>query len=388
MTRTFKAISLSVSLCAIATFALGTSKQAQSQTTSKGPVAYVYVSSSPTASYNQVEGFSAAADGQLTRISGSPFNADVTSMAVNGKSLFGSTKNGIYVDTYTIESDGALHLTTSTNVVKSNTDDCGVSGPLFLDHSGNTLYDMEANGDCANNFNISFAVENHGKSLKNLGGANGGEWLVNPATFIGNDVYAYSASCLYDMYWEIFGFKRSSDGMLSQISIKSALPTHKQNDFYCPSLAAADPTNHVAITMQAVDNQQFTPDGAPQLASYTADSAGNLITSSTRANMPTTAVVNVTDLKMAPSGKLLAVAGTGGLQIFHFNGASPITAYTGLLTKDEIDQCFWDNNNHLYAISHASGKLFVFTVTPTSNKQAAGSPYSISAPQDLAVQPK
>ena len=159
MTRTFKAISLSVSLCAIATFALGTSKQAQSQTTSKGPVAYVYVSSSPTASYNQVEGFSAAADGQLTRISGSPFNADVTSMAVNGKSLFGSTKNGIYVDTYTIESDGALHLTTSTNVVKSNTDDCGVSGPLFLDHSGNTLYDMEANGDCANNFNISFAVE-------------------------------------------------------------------------------------------------------------------------------------------------------------------------------------------------------------------------------------
>jgi hypothetical protein len=85
---------------------------------------------------------------------------------------------------------------------------------------------------------------------------------------------------------------------------------------------------------------------------------------------------------------LLAVAGTGGLQIFHFNGASPITAYTGLLTKDEIDQCFWDNNNHLYAISHASGKLFVFTVTPTSNKQAAGSPYSISAPQDLVVQPK
>jgi hypothetical protein len=39
---------------------------------------------------------------------------------------------------------------------------------------------------------------------------------------------------------------------------------------------------------------------------------------------------------------------------------------TGLLTTDEVDQVFWDNDNHLYAIGQAAGKLFVFTGTPTT----------------------
>jgi hypothetical protein len=80
--------------------------------------------------------------------------------------------------------------------------------------------------------------------------------------------------------------------------------------------------------------------------------------------------------------------GGGGLQIFHFNGANPVTLFTGLLTNLEIDQFFWDNANHLYAISQSAGKLFVFTVTPTSAIQAPGSPYTIAHPQNIAVQPK
>ncbi len=47
----------------------------------------------------------------------------------------------------------------------------------------------------------------------------------------------------------------------------------------------------------------------------------------------------------------------------------------GLLTKDEIDQMFSDKDNHLYASSRAAGKLYVFTITPTSHSQAKGSPY-------------
>ena len=96
-----------------------------------------------------------------------------------------------------------------------------------------------------------------------------------------------------------------------------------------------------------------------------------LSTSSTYKNMPAVAVGNVNYLKMAPSGKLLVVAGSEGLQVFHFNGASPITKFTGQLTKMPIDQCFWDNANHLYAISDSAGKLFVFTITTTSASQAA-----------------
>jgi hypothetical protein len=190
------------------------------------------------------------------------------------------------------------------------------------------------------------------------------------------------------MYWEINGYKRSGNGALSSINITTPTPTPKSGDFFCPSQTAADPTNHVAITLQPVNNQEFNPDGPAQLAAYTADNAGNLHTASTLANMPSAAVGTVTDLKMGPLGKLLAVAGTAGLQVFHFNGANPITAGTGLLTKSEIDQMFWDNDHHLYAISQSAGKVFVFTVTATSATQAPGSPYTLAHPQDIAVQPK
>jgi hypothetical protein len=89
-----------------------------------------------------------------------------------------------------------------------------------------------------------------------------------------------------------------------------------------------------------------------------------------------------------PLGNYLAVAGTSGLQAFHFNGANPITKYTGLLATDQVDQVFWDNSNHLYAIGYAAGKLWVFTVTSTSVTQAPGSPHSIPGVGSLIVLPK
>jgi len=104
--------------------------------------------------------------------------------------------------------------------------------------------------------------------------------------------------------------------------------------------------------------------------------------------MPATHVVYIVDLRMSPSGKLLAVGGVGGLQVFHFQGSSPITHYTGLLTTDQISQMFWDHNNHLYALSQSAGKLHVFTVTPTSAVEAPGSPYKIPSPSEIIVQPR
>ena len=165
------------------------------------------------------------------------------------------------------------------------------------------------------------------------------------------------------------------------------MPAAESGDFYCPYLAAEDTTNHLAISVQQL-NSNWDPVGSPQLATYTADNLGNLTTNSTFSNMPSTAVRAVTDIWMSPSGELLAVAGTSGLQIFHFNGSNPITRYTGLLTRDEVDQLFWDNDNHVYAISRPAGKLFIFTVTSTSVSQAPGSPYTITNPQNIIVLPK
>jgi hypothetical protein len=151
---------------------------------------------------------------------------------------------------------------------------------------------------------------------------------------------------------------------------------------YVPFYVTADPTNHLAaIVAYNYDLESYDP---AQLASYTVDGQGNLSTTSTATNMPYPNV-NPRILNMSPSGKLLAVAGSSGLQVLHFNGATPITPSSGVLTKAPIDQIHWDNANHLYALSDSTGKLYVYTVTPTSITPASGSPYSITRPNALVV---
>ena len=79
---------------------------------------------------------------------------------------------------------------------------------------------------------------------------------------------------------------------------------------------------------------------------------------------------SLTNISMSPSDQLLAVAGTQGLPVFHFNAANPVAPYTSALVTGQVDPIFWDHPDHLYAISQSAGKLFVLTVTPTSNSQA------------------
>jgi hypothetical protein len=381
-------IRLSSACLLVALATIVTARPACAQT--ERPVAFVYVSANPdNSSTNELHAFTAASNGRLTPVTGSPFAKDVTSMAVNGKYLFGSTRDGIYVGAWLIHPDGTLRWSYSSDIVRYNQDDCGFSGPLFLDRSGTSLYDLEYyGGGCANNVYHSFTVNKSSGRLQNLGGGPADEWFNLPASFIGNNVYAYTAVCLSNMYWEIAGFKRANNGLLGQVNIKAPLPAAKHDDFWCPSQTATDPTDHVAITLQPVAGSTFNSDGPAQLAVYTAEANGNLHTTSTRANMPTTSVGSVTSLAMSPSGKLLAVGGSKGLQVFHFNGANPITHDTGLLTTKSIDQFFWDNVNHLYAISRSAGKLYVFNVATTGATQAPGSPYSIAHPQYMIVQPK
>ena len=392
MIRNFGFACLGVTLCASAALAQVTLERTNlnagiSTTVATSPAAWVYVSSTLLGgSVNEIEAFDAAPNGTLTAVPGSPFQENVTNMVVNGKYLFAVNSNGFDIDSYLLESNGALHYAATTNA--SQHGDCNSLGSLVLDHTGATVYDMEFRGSgCANNTFESFAINRPTGRLKDFGNSSANNWLYLPVSFVGNNVYAYTASCLGDMFWGIFGFKRSSNGLLTEIDSSGAPPTPPTGYFYCPSQASADPTDHVAITMQPVNQLNLSPDKPPQLATYTADAKGNLSTTSTAGNMPTTAVVSVTDTAMSPSGKLFAVGGTGGLQIFHFNGAGPITHYTGLLTTAEVDQFFWDNENHLYVIGTAANKLWVFTVTPSSYGQAPGSPYTINAPHDIIVQP-
>lgn len=357
-----------------------------------GPSAWVYVSSQiGDTTSSDVYGFIASSNGKLTLISTAPLATNLRSMAVNGEYLFGT--QGTSIDAYHIESDGKLTFSKSTDAGTHGACSLTGPGPLVLDHTGQELYDFYFFGNiCANNVYQAWKITKSNGELTYLDTTEGNVDIPGSAgsviTFTGNDEYAYTSDC-NGFVEDIIGYKRASSGLLTDLNLDepALFPARpKQGEIYCPYLAAADPTNHLAVPMQLIDTaNNFNAVGPYQLATYTVSSSGGLSTKSTYANMPKVEVGNVTAVAMSPSGKLLAVAGTNGLQVFHFNGANPITKYTGLMSTAEMDQLFWDNDNHLYAIGTSSNKLAVFTVTPTSSKWVET--YTVHQPMGLIVQP-
>src|SRR5215472_9600262 len=350
--------SISVCLVAIAAICASTvlaSAQVTSSPTENGtsnpassPVAYLYVSNSASSTSSQINGYAAASNGALTAISGSPFKQNVNYMAVNGTWLFGVANLDEDIYSFKLGSNGALALKDKYTVV---TNGDGVIS-VYLDHTGSTLY-----GDLysTNNDYLSYSINQSNGMITAIGDLPGGPSNGTPVSFIGNNVFAYSSSC-YHFGPEIIGVKRASSGTLSYLSnFSPPYPAEKSGGFYCPWLAVADPTNHLAIAMEPLTST-WAQDGPWQLAAYTVDASGNLTTNSTYKNMPSVLVGTMSDYWMSPSGKYLAVGGSSGFQIFHFNGANPITKFTGLLTSSPINQIFWDNSNHVYALSQQAGK--------------------------------
>lgn len=388
MFKPFAILCLGAALNAASAFAQVSLSAGSQSDPSSAAVAYVYVASSQgTGQPNVIFGYSASANGALTPIPGSPFQENASSMAVNGKYLMAANNSSSpLIDTLQIGSNGALTYVTSTPCVQTG-DVCIYASNLFFDHTGSDLYVMELD-DSTNDVTASFAVDNSSGGLHYLGNSVTGSFPgdYTGTFFIGNNIYAYSADQSACMYAAIYGFQRESNGLLNLINIQANSPTPPPGvHTYYPDLTVADPTSNLAFLEQPANPPGCAP-GPLQIAVYTANANGNISTKSTYKDMPATLIKGPNDMKMSPSGQLLVVAGQEGLQVFHFNGANPVTHYTGLLTKDPITQMFWDNSNHLYAIS-STGKLYVGTVTPTKLAMAPGSPYSITSPQYVIVQP-
>jgi hypothetical protein len=266
------------------------SSQSTPAKSSSSPVAYVYVSSSPSSGTSQINAYSASPSGALTPVPGSPFNVGsegISQMAVNGKYLFGSAN---YTDIYSfsIASDGALQQLSLINATSYNPYDDGGPGSVFLDHTGATLYDDDiyayGTGDSAYQ---AFSIDQSTGQLNFLQlGPDGGVNANVPLSFIANNLYAYGASC-YEGSGNIFGYKRNSDGTLTALNINPTIPAAPKGEgAYCPYLTAADPNGNLAVSMEP--NNDITPSGPVQIAVYSADSAGNLTTTSTAQNMPKT----------------------------------------------------------------------------------------------------
>ena len=375
----------SLQFFAVLTFALVAS-DAVSQA-----VAYVYVANNPrNSSTNTITAFTADEDGKLKSISGSAFHANVDAMAVDGSHLLAVDHSQRSIDTFVIESDGALRYEVSSNYGKyAPNANCPVANQIFFDHTGSTLYVQEFNADCSNTGVASFSLNKTSGNLHYLGTDITGVFpgVINAAFFTGNNKFAYSAANSDCMYYTIYGFKRGTNGLLMDAGSVANWPTPPPNfRRFIPELVAADPYNNLAVLMQPANPPGCSSEPL-QIATYTASGSGVLRTKSTYADMPSTSIATPYDMKMSPSGKLLAVAGQEGVQVFFFNEGAGAARYTGLLTKAPINQIFWDNSDHLYGISQATNKLYVFTVTPTHTAHAPGSPYPISDPQHLIVQP-
>jgi hypothetical protein len=333
--------------------------------------------------------YDAASNGKLTLIKGSPFAGSATSpetvMVVNGKYLFGVSNGTVSrthpvttnIDTFLFESNGALKLVRTTNTAQYYSSVTDKLTTLFLDKTGATLYAGIFDGNT--NPYLSFNIEKANGELNYTGRIAGNPIASYPLKFSANNLFAYGAVCDGATESKILGYERLSDGVLV-VGKSGPLPEAASGESFCPltAIGTADQSNHMAFAMEPqIDPSSGEADGAMQLATYTVDSEGKLSTTSTYKNMPRVAVGSVSNLNMSPSGKLLAVGGSLGLQIFHFNGASPITPYTGLIGVGQFDQFRWDNYNHLYAINSWTGHLHVFTITPTSFSEAPGSPFTI-----------
>jgi len=374
-------------------------------TTAPPPVAHVYVQTP-----QGVNLYNTSSTGKLTLAAGSPFKTVGLMVGTNGKYFISNGTN--YVHVYAMSSTGAIGKEVSNiNTALYSGAECGTTGPTVLDHTGQTLYVQHADsvgGAVVCSAFQSYRLGSTGQ-LTFVGATEQGVDIhvaaPTPLTISGQNNYAF------DIYGYSFGyegsfvqaFKRTaSTGSLDQWNIAvSNPPTYDSSWSWMQFSVTADPTNHVAVFEMQEQGLPYGPFAHPQLASYTMDSSGNLTTTNTYRNMPAPSVYPSV-MNMSPSGKLLAVAsptgysgsgcncgraswGTAGLQVFHFNGGSPITHYTATLTQTPINSVHWDNANHLYALSYSTGKLYVYTITPTSITPVSGSPYTIGSPTGLFV---
>ena len=370
----------------------GSSDSTRPETPAKSasPVAYVYVSQEPVpGGPNQVLGYSIAASGKLTSIESSPFDADVAMMAVNGKYFLGSSTDGSSVDTYTIEPDGALKYKTSNHIGGLSTFSFYAEPlSLTLAHTGSTLYQtMAGNGN--ESVYESFTIDKNSGTLSiTKGFVDTTGCYRSRLAILANNRFAYDTSPTLEdgCDWGLNSYTRDAYGSLHPVASSTIdIPSEKGQAFN-PTLVAADPTNHLAVCLEPIQVDAGPPAGPEQIGVYTADAEGKLTSTSTYKNMPAVLVGEAVAMRTSPSGKLLAVGGTTGLQVFHFNGTNPASSYATLVKNVVITDVRWDNDNHLFALG-VNGELFEFMITSSTITQAPGSPSSIPGAQYFIVQP-
>lgn len=390
MMHAIKGFGLAGALMLVSTLAVVPRAQAQS---SPSPSAYVYVQVQGSA--GPVYGYSSSPGGQLSAISGSPFKPGTQIIGGTGSEFF--TLGKTLIHSYAVSSNGAIGSQISQIPFLNyagNTCGGGTGGLAsgVLDHSGQYIYLLLENGgdgSCAayQTFKInsggSFSFD--GDTELSFGQQSGPNFLaVDLPSILGNETFAYADESSGHLSSPI-GFRRESSGTLQTMQFGETDPSLSNGNYNAAYPDASPTSNYVVFQLYPYDSNP------PQLGSYTVDPSGNLSTTNTSINMPTSQLDGPYST-FSPDGKVFALyanAGDGagnagnGIEIYNFNGAAPLTLNTRFLNGTPIDQVAWDSSNHLYAISRSENKLWVYNVTPSSVALTAS--VSIGSPVSMVV---
>jgi hypothetical protein len=298
-------------------------------------------------------------------------------MSVNGKYLFGVGQDQEHVYSYLREANGSLSLSPVDELNTRTYNDCPKLTTTQVDRTGSTLYVSQA--ECPdhsaghNYYNIEqFRINSNG-TLQFLANHELGIPSVtspSPLYFLANNDFGYQFACYFPKESTSNGwisiYNRASDGVL-QPAVNAQ---YYNNDTYSdlPCFAATDEMNHLAVAQVGyVYYNGSMVYNLAKIASFTTDSNGT-ITQPNQFNVRTLSLPNgvVNAMSISPAGNLLAVGGPQGFQLFHFNGADPVSYYTKdvLQPSKDFEEFVWDKSNHLFAVT--TGGLLVYNVTPTA----------------------
>ncbi len=354
----------------------------------QSPVAYVYVAEdypSSTAT-SPITAYAASSDGQLTQIPGSPFTQTSGFMGGTNGSYFITADNNYtttyqYLHVYDVASNGVI----GSEVSKQDLHEwCADDGGAEFDHTGQYVYVIDGL-DCGESYQ-SFALSKSGQ-LTFVGTLAEQNSMGGLPVFAGNDNFAYTLTTAEGSQppcptFALLGLGRESSGALDNISFSETDPTPPpgyQMSQVGLGLLTDDPTDHLASLVQWGNGPCGGSGGGAGLASYTVESNGDLVSTNTWQELPQLAgslSKGSAPMELNPAGNILAVPVETGIQFFHFNGANPLTTFTGVIgASGYINAIAWDNDNHLYALNGQSGKLHVYNVTTSSVTEAPGSPY-------------
>ena len=351
--------------------------------------------------------YDASSTGKLTLIKGSPFRTVGALIGTNGKYFVTAASADVY--SYAVESNGSIGKLVSTiNTQLYSGHQCGTIGgndfngsittPGVFDHTGQNIYVTLAGAEDDDGDLICYGVQTYGISkagILTFKGTTEYSDNINIENGPSHPTIAGNGKFSFDFQKVVFDnvcgpgintFAAETGGVLNYLPNAGInFPTLSPGavEWVLMGAMADDPTDHLAMAVYTTtdgDCENSPIFGPAQLASFTVDSQGNLTSTNTYANMPQLALDDYpTAMTLDYTGKILAVAVGTGIQFFHFNGAEPITPFTGIIgLSGYFTQMSWDADGHLYAQNGASGRMHVYEATTKSVKELSGSPTVIS----------